>query len=126
MQAALSKRPAEESALQALRAAAIEYLTQFQIEPEFHHLRLRLIREAPSLAAYELKLHQEWIRQMARALARRMQVDPTSDLRPLLLAGCAVIAMRSSLVPWMRSKGALDIRMLVNQAFDQIRDGLAG
>jgi AcrR family transcriptional regulator len=126
LQAALAARPASETALQALRATVLEYIGRFQQERDFHLLRIRLIREAPSLEAYGLQLHQEWIRYLARALARRMQVDPVADLRPLLLAGCGIIAMRCALVPWMRAHGTVDIGVFISQAFDQMQLGFPG
>jgi AcrR family transcriptional regulator len=126
LQAALAARPASETALQALRATVLEYIGRFQQERDFHLLRIRLIREAPSLEAYGLQLHQEWIRYLARALARRMQVDPVADLRPLLLAGSGIIAMRSALVPWMRARGTVDIGVYISQAFDQMQLGFPG
>lgn len=123
LQAALSARPPEETPLQVMRAAVVEFMQRFQVDRDFHLLRIKLIREAPSLEAYGLQLHQEWIRYMARALARRMRVNPVTDLRPLLLAGCGVIAMRAALVPWTQSRGSVDIRVFANQAFDQIQLG---
>jgi AcrR family transcriptional regulator len=126
LQAALTARPATESALQALRAAVVAYLARFQSERDFHLLRIQLIRATPSLEAYGLQLHQEWIRMLARALARRMKVNPTTDLRPLLLAGCGVIAMRSALEPWLQVNGTVDIGTFAAQAFDQMQLGFPG
>jgi AcrR family transcriptional regulator len=123
LQAALSARPPGEAPLQVLRAAVVEYMERLQAEREFHLLRIKLIRESATLESYGLQLHQEWIRYMARALARRMQVSPVTDLRPLLLASCGVVAMRCALVPWMQSRGAVDISVFANQAFDQIQRG---
>lgn len=126
LEAALNARPPGESALEALRATVVEYLRRFQEDRDFHLLRVRLIRESASLEAYGLHLHQEWIRMLARTLARRMKVNPASDLRPVLLAGCGIIAMRSALVPWMQAKGAVDIGVFAVQAFDQIQQGFPG
>ena len=123
LQAALSARPPEESPLQVLRAAVVEYMERFQAERDFHLLRIKLVRESATLESYGLQLHQEWIRYMGRALARRMQVSPATDLRPLLLASCGVVAMRCALVPWMQSRGTVDISIFANQAFDQIQRG---
>src|SRR5262245_1549880 len=123
LQAALSARPPGETPLQVLRAAVVEYMERFQVERDFHLLRIKLIRESATLEAYGLQLHQEWIRYMGRALARRMEVSTLTDLRPLLLASCGVVAMRCALVPWMQSKGTVDISVYANQAFDQIQRG---
>ena len=93
---------------------------------EFHLLRIKLIRESASLEAYALQVHQEWTRYIARALAKRMQVNAITDLRPLLLASCGVVAMRVALVPWVQTRGATDISVFTRQAFDQIQLGFPG
>jgi AcrR family transcriptional regulator len=126
LEAELKSRPPGESALEALRATVVEYLRRFQEDRDFHLLRIRLIREAPSLEAYGLQQHQQWIRVLARTLARRMNVSPVSDLRPVLLAGCGIIAMRSALVPWMQARGSIDIGVFAEQAFDQMQQGFPG
>src|SRR5262245_30849839 len=41
MQAALNSRPAAETAVQALRAAVVEYMAGYQSQPDFHHLRIK-------------------------------------------------------------------------------------
>jgi hypothetical protein len=64
---------------------------------------VRLIREPAPLEACLLQL-QQWIPILARTLARRMKVSPVTDLRPLLRAGCGIIAMQSALTPWVREK----------------------
>jgi len=123
LETTLKSRPAHESSFEALRATLIEYVQRFQDEPEFHLLRIRLIQEAPSLEAYGLQLHQEWIRVLARTLARRLKVNPSLDLRPALLAGCAIIAMRSALWPWTVANGLVDIGTFFDRAFDQMKLG---
>jgi AcrR family transcriptional regulator len=119
----LKSRPPGEPAFEALRATLIDYMERFQDEIDFHLLRIRLIQEAPSLEAYGLQLHQEWIRVLGRTLARRMNVRLSVDLRPSLLAGCAIIAMRSALWPWSQAKGTVAIGKFADQAFDQMKLG---
>lgn len=126
LQATLDARAAGETPLQAMSAAIMDYMGRFQSEREFHLLRIKLIRESASLEAYALQVHQEWIRYIARVLAKRMQVSPITDLRPLLLASCGVVAMRCALVPWVQSRGATDIGVFAKQAFDEIQQGFPG
>jgi AcrR family transcriptional regulator len=126
LQAGLSGRPAGETPLQAMSAAVLEYMRRFQADRDFHLLRIKLIRESAALEAYALQVHQEWIRYIARILAKRMQVSPITDLRPLLLASCGVVAMRCALVPWVQARGATDICVFARQAFDEIQLGFPG
>jgi AcrR family transcriptional regulator len=123
LEAALAARPPDEPPLESMRAIVVEYVESFQAEKDFHLLRIDLIRESWSLEAYGLQLHQQWIRALARVLARRMHVDLATDLRPVLLAGCSIMIIRALLVPWMHAKGDIDIGALADEAFDHMQMG---
>jgi AcrR family transcriptional regulator len=123
LEAALAARPAVETPLEAVRGCVVEYMGCFQDEEEFHLYRFMLANENPIVEAYGLRLHQDWIRSITKAIARRMGVNPREDLRPGMLAGCAIIAMRESLGVWARSRGQRDIRKLAAEAFDLLAHG---
>jgi AcrR family transcriptional regulator len=119
----LESRPPEESAFEAVRATVVDYLRRFQAEPEFHLLRARIIGESPAVEAYSLQLLQKWHGVLAQSVARRMRVDPVRDVRPILLAGCAIMAMRAALAPWIRTGGKDELEDFANAAFEQLRRG---
>jgi AcrR family transcriptional regulator len=119
----LESRPPEESAFEAVRASVVAYLRVFQAEPEFHLLRARIIGKSPTVEAYSLQLLQKWHVVLAQSVARRMRVDPVKDVRPILLAGCAIMAMRAALAPWMQTGGKASLEDFANAAFEQLQRG---
>jgi len=63
-------------------------------------------------------------RTLATALAERTGVDPERDLRPRLIAGAVVMAMRVAVEQWGEQDGQGDLRDMVEQALDLLDGGL--
>jgi hypothetical protein len=63
---------------------------------------------------------------IVRALARRVGVRASGDLRINLIAGCSTMAVRAALVQWAQSSGKLDLIDLTRQAFETLEKGLGG
>jgi AcrR family transcriptional regulator len=90
---------------------------------DFHLLRIRLNAESPTVSAYALRVQQDWVRIIARALAQRLGVNVYTDLRPTLIAGAANVAMRSALTRWGAGRGEEDLRALTSEAFHLLESG---
>jgi len=123
LERALESRPAGESAFDGVRAAVIDYLRRYEEEPEFQLLRARIIFKSPAVEAYSLQLLHRWHSVLTESVAQRMKVDPAEDVRPVLLAGCAIMAMRASLGPWLHSRGKAPVESYAIEAFEQLRRG---
>jgi len=75
------------------------------------------------VGAYALRVQQDWVRIIARALAERLGVNVYTDLRPMLIAGAANVAMRSALTRWGAGQGEEDLRELTSEAFRLLESG---
>ena len=121
----LAERPADEPPLEALRVALGGLAAELADDPEAWDLRLRLVREHPSLLARYLASLVELERTLAGALAERLGTDPERDPYPALVAAAAVSATRTSLRRWHAGAHCEPIQALLDEAFACLAGGLA-
>jgi AcrR family transcriptional regulator len=92
---ALRKRPAGATALEALRTWLGRAAAEFSGDSARERLEARLIREAPAVAACELRHMRRFELRLAEAVADDLG-DPPEALRPRLVAAAAVAALQAS------------------------------
>ncbi len=122
--AALAARPASESAFTALRAACLAVVADYQAD----RARLRLVRgiieRTPGLVTRVWERRLGWEEAIVDVLAARERgvVNPLSSLEQAVLAGAAILALRSASSLWIDDETA-DLEALVVAAFDQLEEG---
>jgi AcrR family transcriptional regulator len=120
----LETAPDKEPLHKTIRRAALELIDyDFEAKVELHRW-YELLRDEPSLAAYGLRLQNASMETFTKLIAKRMGVDPVSDLRPALAVGMAYAAVNNAWSIWIAGGSDGDIRDLVNQAFDVVDGGL--
>ena len=119
----LAECPDGEPLLVSVREAMLTIAGRIEENKDFHLLRIRLNAESPTVSAYALRVQQDWVRIIARALAKRLGANVYTDLRPMLIAGAANVAMRSALTRWGAGQGAEDLRKLTSEAFRLLESG---
>jgi AcrR family transcriptional regulator len=131
MLAALTRRPADEDPLTAMRGAFRESMVTLaaadphddtESGPPTYLLVTRLIDSTPSLLAQHLRYIHDRDDEIVRVLAVRAGVDPEADLRPRVLAamfgGLIFLATRA----W-RVEGSTTVEQML-AAFDRYADQL--
>ncbi len=124
MRAELAVRPTREPPSVALR-----HTVWISIDACAGHgdraLRVvQLILGTPALLARFLERQAQWRDELASELARRLALDPATDLYPQMAAGMALIAFDTVLRRWSDSDGAKDPAALADQAFAVISTAL--
>jgi AcrR family transcriptional regulator len=119
----LAECPDGEPLLVSVREAMLTIAGRIEENKDFHLLRIRLNAESPTVAAYALRVQQDWVRIIARALAERLGVNVYTDLRPMLIAGAANVAIRSALTRWAAGQGKQSLRELTSEAFRLLESG---
>src|SRR5699024_8948930 len=118
-------RPAEESPLHAIRAviADNDIFSLMNTERDRTLARQKLVQQHPSLVARQL--HQQVLMEqtLSDAIAVRLGVDSSTDLRPALVAGVVGTAIRLTVLRWTASDEEKLSDMLLN-AFDMLEEGL--
>ena len=124
LRAALLDRPADEDALAALRHVLEEFLTLRLTDSKRSVRRQKLVRREPHLMAAAAATFDEIERSLVRAVADRLGVDPSRDLRPGLLVMVASGACRVAQLRWADLEGRRPVGELVQEAFDELAEGL--
>lgn len=122
--ASLRARPAEESALDALRHIADDLIAQGGDSIEQFAVRMRLVETSPALLPRNDVLREEVGRQIVDAVAERSGTDPERDLYPRLLVSSLHAAVNSALDVWRLGKSGRELPDLLKEAFDQLSAGL--
>ena len=122
--AALAARPAGESAVAAMRAVAVEQATTMAEDRQLWPLRLQVIEAHPVLVGTLAAAFGESERVLATAIAERTGTRLDDDVLPILLAGVAAAAMRTSLHRWFASDFTASLPDLVDEAWNAVAAGL--
>jgi AcrR family transcriptional regulator len=119
----LADCPEGEPLLVTVREAMLTIAGRIEKDKDFHLLRIRLVAESPSVLAYALRVQQDWVRIIAKALAARLGVNVYTDMRPTLIAGAANVAIRSALTRWGAGGGKESLRKLTSEALLLLESG---
>ncbi|WP_380285639.1 TetR family transcriptional regulator [Kitasatospora purpeofusca] len=123
---ALLARPSDEPFLRSCREALIGMI-RYLLEHEREELlvRMRLVREVPSLRARMLDGANDPRQLYLTVLTRRAGVqEPTFAMR--IAAAALAGATTEAVLQWAGSEGAEDIAELVDRTFAILEDGFAG
>ncbi len=124
VQRALAERPADESALQALRHVLLEDLDSREFGSADFMRAMRLVRSDSRLRAAQAARWQEMEQVMIEAIAERTGFNPLTDLYPSLVVTTMVGAMRAAVRLWCDNDGAIPIAALAVTAIDALAAGL--
>ena len=121
---ALLARPAEETALAALRHVLLDDLADREFGgPDFLRAT-RLVRADGRLRAAQAARWQEMEQVMIDAIAQRCGLDPAADLYPSLVVATMVGAIRAAVRRWTDDDGITPLAELAGEALDALAAGL--
>ncbi len=120
MSAMLLARPKDEPLLDTARALAQAIAAMMEEDRERHRFVKQIVASSARAGDYERTvLLPEFERTVVDALALRMQVDPTEDMRPALAAAAGIAAMHTAKVRWTTDESA-SLVALVDEAFEAL------
>lgn len=122
--AVLKTGASDDAPWQALRGAFLTVAGDYEAEREQLLRRFRIIQSTPSVAARNLLLQASWEDAVTEAVSHWLNVEPNKDIRPRLLAGAALAAMRASLGFWLADNGRSRLPDHVTYCFDLMQDGV--
>jgi len=118
---ALTARPAEEPAWEALRHALDLLIEEGSALPEQGLTMNRMLHDTPSLRARQLGKQMGWQDLLAPEVARRLGVSPEApDPRPRALVAAAVGCMNAAVDVWAAAGGALSLGDLLDLAMSAL------
>ena len=122
--AALKAGPSDQPPWLALRAAFLIVAADYEAERDHLLRRFRIIQATPSVAARNLQLQAGWEDAVTSTVAAWFPSDSATDIRPRLIAGAALTAMRASLQRWLMDGGQSRLPDHVAYCFDLMETGL--
>lgn len=96
----LAARPADESALDAIRAVAQDVATLLADDAETNRARARIIEATPILQQRRIERQPHMEEALVPFVAERLGLDPDRDLLPRLIAACTVAAATVAVEQW--------------------------
>ena len=121
---AIAARPAEESAVAAVRVVAVAQAAEMAEDQQLWPLRLQVVEAHPVLVGKLAAAFGESDRVLAAAIAQRTGTGVDDALLPMLLAGVAAAAMRTALHRWFAGDFTASLPDLVDEAWDAVAAGL--
>lgn len=123
-----AQRPSSESVIASVRGVIMDLAANYEHDLDNDRQRASLVRTTPSLQQRQYERHTAFENAMVPLIAQRLDVDPADDIRPALIAGCAVAAIRAATSQWLLGEATRPLMPLVEQAlamltkaFDDIR-----
>lgn len=125
---ALALRPESESVIASIGAAIMDLCGRYEHDLGNDRRRIALVRATPSLQQRQNERQAAFEAVIVPFIARRLGVDANDDVRPALMAGCALAATRAATNLWLVGDPSAALMPLVEQAlstlttaFDDIR-----
>jgi AcrR family transcriptional regulator len=119
------QRPRSESVIASVRGAIIDLAAEYEQGLDNDRQRARLVRATPSLQQRQHERHAEFENLMVPLIAQRLGVDPVDDIRPALIAGCAVAAIRVATSQWLLGDTTQPLMPMVEQALTMLTKAFA-
>jgi AcrR family transcriptional regulator len=120
----LAQHSADEPPLMVIEEALIAQLDEVTDRREEWLLRLRLVREIPSLTPHHLAAFDALERVLVEDVAERTGLDASVDIYPALAGSAAMAAIRAAIMRWGAGDGRTSLPELVREAFTALRRGL--
>ena len=116
----LRARPAEESALTALRESLLEFIQTSDLDAE-RMVKSRLLRHRPSLSAYRTSTHLQTEQGLSAELQRRLPEGPASRVSAQMLATSGLAALRVATSAWLENQDR-PVEDLLRQALSHLSE----
>lgn len=93
-------------------------------QPEMFLVRARMYHSLPPLRATMLRINDDWIDQMTTEVARWLNADVDTDLRPRLAASAVNAANRAAIDVWVAQDGSSDLVASMAEAVGLMRPSI--
>lgn len=109
--------------IEALRRCLIAMSEEVEADREANQLRVRLFQQSPQTLAAAAEQQRTYLMRLTPVLARRMGLDETRDMRPLLIVNAIMSTTSITLLHWLASGAARPLHELVAEALDYAAAG---
>jgi AcrR family transcriptional regulator len=117
LRSALNRRPVNEPPLSALCGAVGELAAVLERDRPVLRPRVEILLTHASLVARAHSIRESWRRLLIEEAARRLDVDPTRDLRPHVAANWALAGLTSARDVWDTGRTHRQLPDLLAEAY---------
>jgi AcrR family transcriptional regulator len=110
---------------EALAEASAAVAEAIADQPEIFVVRARMYHGVPALRATMLRINEDWIDQLTAEVARWLNSDVDTDLRPRLAATLINAANRAAIDVWVAGGGTGDLSALMAESVELVRPSIA-
>jgi AcrR family transcriptional regulator len=110
---------------EALAEASSAVAEAIADQPEIFVVRAQMYHGVPALRATMLRINEDWIDQLTAEVARWLNSDADTDLRPRLAATLINAANRAAIDVWVAGGGAGDLSALMAESVELVRPSIA-
>lgn len=121
-----ARRPRTEPIIVSIREAVLGLAASYEDSLDRDLQRAAVFRATPSLQLRQNERRTAFEGVMIPLIAERLDVDPSVDLRPALIAGCAVAAMRVATTQWLLGDGSRPLLPIVEQTLSMLAPAFDG
>ncbi|OBH41916.1 TetR/AcrR family transcriptional regulator [Mycobacterium mantenii] len=93
-------------------------------QPEIFVVRANMYHNVPSLRATMLRINEDWIDQLTAEVARWLNSNGETDLRPRLAASLTNSANRAAIDVWVAGGGQGNLTELMAEAIELVRPSI--
>jgi AcrR family transcriptional regulator len=115
-----AQRPRSESVIASVRGVIMHLADHYEQDLDNDRQRAALVRATPSLQQRQNERQAAFESVIVPLIAERLDVDPVDDIRPALIAGCAVAAIRVATSQWLLSGASRPLMPIVEQALSML------
>lgn len=114
----MRERPADEAPMAAMLGALISLAGYYKRQRAERIERARLVATSPNVGRYQqVTISPAFQEMLSDALADRLAVDPTEDLRPALYAAVGMAVVRTATDRWLTDPEGIDLAELIRAGF---------
>jgi AcrR family transcriptional regulator len=113
-------RPRTEPVVASIRAMIIDLAADYEQDLDNDRLRAALVRATPSLQQRQNERQAAFENVIVPLIAERLGTDPIDDIRPAMIAGCAVAAIRVATTHWLLGGSSRPLLPIVEQALSML------
>lgn len=118
--AEFAQRPRSESVIASVRGVIMDLAAHYEHDLDNDRERAALVRSTPSLQQRQYERHTAFENAMVPLISQRLGVDPGDDIRPALIAGCAVAAIRAATSQWLVGDASRPFLPIVEEALTRL------
>lgn len=114
----LDALPDDAPVAEGLARAVLAMVQDAEPDRERAQARARLVDATPALRARSLERQAEWRDALAGVVGDRLGVDPTTDVRPLVVAAATLGAVQAAVHLWVTGRPDAELADVVAEALD--------